>query len=128
MRINNCDRKKFAEYLKKLADGNGESIQKHAMNLRVEELGNFTIFGIGTVLAMDKVGLSNNAEDACEFMNALAEIVNGETCKNEAMKDSDEFFCSKCGEYVDIVYMDSCDDYHARYRPHCGREVISDKQ
>lgn len=56
-------------------------------------------------------------------MNALAEIVNGGTCKNEAIKDSDEFLCSKCGEHVDIVYMDSCDDYHARYCPYCGRKV-----
>lgn len=124
-RLNNCDRKKFAEFLKELTDGNGESIQKRIMNLRVEELADFTFFGIGVVLAMDKAGLANNAEDACEFMNALAEIVNGGTCKNKAMKDSDEFLCSECGEHIDIVYVNSCNDYHyhARYCPHCGREV-----
>ena len=76
MKINNCDRKKFAECLKELVDGNEEPIQEYARNLQVEGLGNFTIFGIGTALAMAKVGLSNSAEDACEYMNTLAEIVN----------------------------------------------------
>ena len=123
MRINNCDRKKFAKCLKELVDGNEEPIQEYAKNLQVDGLGNFTIFGIGTALAMAKTGLSNSAEDACEYMNALAEIINSGTCKNEAMKDSDEFLCSKCGEHVDIAYMDSCDDYHVRYCPYCGREV-----
>lgn len=128
MRINNCDRKKFTGFLKELTDGNGESIQKHIMNLRVEELADFTFFGIGVVLAMDKAGLANNAEDACEFMNTLAEIVNGGTCKNKAMKDSGEFLCSECGEHVDIVYVNSGDDYHyhVQYCPHCRREVIDD--
>lgn len=54
----------------------------------------------------------------------LIELVEGGTCWNIAMKHADEFLCSACGEHVDIAYMESVDDYHARYCPHCGRKVV----
>lgn len=41
------------------------------------------------------------------------------------MKIRDELLCSMCGEHVDIEYMESSDDYHARYCPNCGAEVAS---
>lgn len=48
---------------------------------------------------------ANNAGDACEFMNALAKIVNSGTCQNKAMKDSDEFLCDKNVESMLILFI-----------------------
>lgn len=56
----------------------------------------------------------------------LADLIDRPTCRNLAMKPADEFLCSKCGEHVDIAYVDSCDDYHAKYCPNCGAEVQDD--
>lgn len=39
---------------------------------------------------------------------------------------ADELLCSECGEHVDIAYMESADDYHARYCPNCGAEVCDE--
>lgn len=46
------------------------------------------------------------------------------TCRNLAIKKSDQFICSVCGESVDIAYLDSADDYHAKFCPNCGAEVV----
>lgn len=54
----------------------------------------------------------------------LADLIDRPTCQNFAMKPADELLCSKCGEHVDIAYVESCDDYHAKYCPHCGAEVV----
>lgn len=54
----------------------------------------------------------------------LIGLVEGGTCRNLAMRPAEEFLCSSCGEHVDIAYMESADDYHARYCPHCGRAVV----
>lgn len=54
----------------------------------------------------------------------LADLIDRPTCQNIAMKPADELLCSKCGEHVDIAYVESCDDYHARYCPNCGAEVV----
>lgn len=32
--------------------------------------------------------------------------------------------CDRCGEHVDIAYMESADDYHASYCPNCGAKVV----
>lgn len=56
----------------------------------------------------------------------LADLIDRPTCKNLATKAADELLCSECGEHVDIAYMESADDYHARYCPNCGAEVIHD--
>ena len=48
------------------------------------------------------------------------------TCRNLTLKPADELLCSACGEHVDIAYVESCEDYHARYCPHCGRKVVRD--
>ncbi len=56
----------------------------------------------------------------------LADLIDRPTCRNLAMKPADEFLCSKCGEHVDIAYVDSCDDYHAKHCPNCGAEVVND--
>lgn len=60
-----------------------------------------------------------------KILRGLADLIDRPTCRNLAMKPADEFLCSKCGEHVDIAYMDSCDDYHARYCPNCGARVVS---
>ena len=54
----------------------------------------------------------------------LADLIDRPTCKNLATKPADELLCSECGEHVDIAYMESADDYHARYCPNCGAEVV----
>ena len=57
------------------------------------------------------------------IIERLANLIDRPTCKNLATKAADELLCSECGEHVDIVYMESADDYHARYCPNCGREI-----
>lgn len=59
------------------------------------------------------------------WWHRLADLVDRPTCRNLATRPCDEFLCSSCGEHVDIAYMESADDYHARYCPHCGRTVVS---
>lgn len=54
----------------------------------------------------------------------LADLIDRPTCKNLATKPADELLCSECGEHVDIAYMENTDDYHARYCPACGAEVM----
>lgn len=56
----------------------------------------------------------------------LADLIDRPTCKNLAIKPADELLCSECGEHVDIAYMESADDYHARYCPNCGAEVCDE--
>lgn len=60
------------------------------------------------------------------IVNYLADLIDRETCRNLAAKPADELLCSECGEHVDIAYLDSADDYHARYCPNCGAEVDDD--
>ena len=57
------------------------------------------------------------------IIERLANLIDRPTCKNLATKPCDELLCSECGEHVDIAYMESADDYHARYCPNCGREI-----
>lgn len=54
----------------------------------------------------------------------LIDVPDAGTCRNLATKPADELLCSRCGEHVDIAYMESADDYHARYCPNCGAEVV----
>ena len=56
----------------------------------------------------------------------IADLIDRPTCKNLAIKPADELLCSECGEHVDIAYMESADDYHARYCPNCGAEVCDE--
>ena len=59
-----------------------------------------------------------------EDVARLIGLVEGGTCRNLATRPAGEFLCSSCGEHLDIAYMDSVDDYHVRYCPHCGRTVV----
>lgn len=59
-----------------------------------------------------------------DIFHLLADLIDRPTCKNLATKLADELLCSRCGEHVDIAYMESADDYHARYCPNCGAEMI----
>ena len=74
MAISESERQAFAQALRELADGNGEEILGRAKRLRVDELGDYTLFGVGAVLAMDKVGCCD-AEDASGYLAALADLV-----------------------------------------------------
>lgn len=53
----------------------------------------------------------------------LASLIDRPTCKNLSTKPADELFCGACGEHVEIVYMESTNDYHAQYCPTCGTEI-----
>lgn len=76
MRISDEKRQALAESLRELADGSGEAIFDRVKRLRVDELGDYTLFGVGAVLAMDKAGCCG-AEDASGYLAALADIVEG---------------------------------------------------
>lgn len=76
MAISEEKRQALAESLRELADGNGEEIFGRVKRLRVDELGDYTLFGVGAVLAMDKVGCCD-AEDASGYLAALADAVEG---------------------------------------------------
>lgn len=77
MRISDTERQAFAQALRDLADGNGEEILGRAKRLRVDEVGDYTLFGVGAVLAMDKTGCCG-AEDASGYLAALADAVEGD--------------------------------------------------
>ena len=76
MASSDYDRQTFAQALRELADGNGAAIFDHVARLRVDELRDYTLFGVGAVLAMDGAGLCD-AEDASGYLAALADIVEG---------------------------------------------------
>lgn len=125
MRTSEEKRQAFARALRELADGNGGELFDRAKRLRVDEVGDYTLFGIGAVLAMDKAG-SCDSEDASGYLAALADIVEWPKCRNIAMKPADVLLCSECGEHVDIAYVENCDDYHARHCPNCGAKVVDE--
>lgn len=54
----------------------------------------------------------------------LADLIGRPTCRNLSLKPFDVLLCSECGEHVDIAYMETCDEYHAKYCPNCGAEVV----
>lgn len=56
----------------------------------------------------------------------IADLIDRPTCRNLAVKPADEFLCSKCGEHVDIAYVNNCSDYHAKYCPNCGAVIADD--
>lgn len=76
MAISDYDRQEFAQALRELADGNGGELLDRAKHMRVDEVGDYTLFGIGAVLAMDRACLCE-AEDASGYLGALADIVEG---------------------------------------------------
>ena len=59
-----------------------------------------------------------------DIFHRLSDLIDHPTCHNLATKPADEFLCSKCGEHVDIAYLDSDDDYRVRYCPNCGAKVV----
>lgn len=58
------------------------------------------------------------------IVNYLADLIDRPTCKNLATKPADELLCGECGEHVDIAYVENADDYHAKFCPRCGAEVV----
>ena len=79
----------------------------------------------GTFIARMVKGGGITALDVYKLPERLADLIDRPTCKNLATKPADELLCSECGEHVDIAYMESADDYHARYCPRCGRKVVA---
>lgn len=77
MAISESERQAFAQALRELADGNGEALIDRVKRLRVDEVGDYTLFGVGAVLAMDKAGCCG-AEDASGYLAALADAVEGD--------------------------------------------------
>ena len=76
MKVSDYDRQEFVQALRELADGNGDELLDHVKCLRVDEVCDYTLFGVGAVLAMDKVGCCD-AEDASGYLAALADAVEG---------------------------------------------------
>lgn len=64
-------------------------------------------------------------EDWRGILDGLADLICRPTCRNLSPKPADVLLCSECGEHVDIAYMETCDEYHAKYCPNCGAEVVS---
>lgn len=54
----------------------------------------------------------------------LADLIDRPICRNRSPKPADVLLCSECGEHVDIAYVESCEDYHAKHCPNCGAEVV----
>lgn len=141
MRISDADRQALAQALREMADGNGEAIFEHANRMRVGELGDYTLFGVGAVLAMDGAGCCD-AEDASGYLSALADFVDAEgagTCRNLSPKPADDeqgqppvytdwlFKCSYCGWDGQIWKSVGHDDMslcETNYCPNCGEAVL----
>lgn len=64
--------------------------------------------------------------DGEKIGETIADLIDCPTCRNLAVKPADEFLCSKCGEHVDIAYVNNCNDYHAKYCPNCGAVIADD--
>ena len=77
MAISDNDRQEFVQALRELADGNGGELLDHVKCLRVDEVGDYILFGVGAVLAMDRAGCCG-AEDASGYLAALADAVEGD--------------------------------------------------
>lgn len=126
MAISDYDRQAFAQALRSLSNSSGAAIYENAKYFNDDQLDYFAIFGIAVVAAMDdSVGLMGNG-DVSGYLAALADIVERPTCRNMSMKTADVLLCSECGEHVDIAHMEICDEYHARFCPNCGAEVVPD--
>lgn len=54
----------------------------------------------------------------------VADLIDPPTCHNLALKPADEFLCSRCGEHVDIAYVEKADDYHVKSCPKCSAKVV----
>lgn len=89
--------------------------------LDIVECGNRTYSNIAH--SVEKYGNTRSGYYV-RIVEKLAELIDRPTCKNLATKPADELLCSVCGEHVDIAYMESADDYHARFCPNCGAEVV----
>lgn len=54
----------------------------------------------------------------------VADLIDRPTCENLSVNPADVLLCSECGEHVFITYMSACKNYHAKYCPRCGAEVV----
>lgn len=127
MAISDYDRQAFARALRELADGNGGELLDRAKRLRVDELGAYTLFGVGAVLAMDGAGLCE-AEDASGYLAALADLIDRPTCDVRMGVTGHVGVCTCCGAIVEMraAVFDAIEALPTRYCPNCGAEVVPD--
>lgn len=121
--ISDDRRRKLAANLRSLDDEAKVLIVEQMRKLSYEEIYGSLVLMLGLFVAVDAAGLE--MKQSGNFWDLLADLIDRPMCKNLATKSADELLCSECGEHVDIAYMDSCDDYHARYCPNCGARVVS---
>lgn len=114
--ISDTERREVAERLRFCAretNGTGDFSMylRHWVNADGEQEGNpFTV--------------QANRKSAERTLEKLADLIDRPTCRNLSPKPADVLLCSECGEHVDIAYVETCDEYHAKYCPHCGAEVV----
>ena len=115
--ISNEERRKIATLLREAASAKGK--RSGSMEMMLSKL-----LGIAK---QDRGVFGQKVDVAATWRDVyrkLAELIDRPTCKNLATKPADELLCSECGEHVDIAYVENADDYHARYCPNCGAEVV----
>ena len=122
MKTSDDQRREVAANLRLLDDEAQALIKEQMLRFTIEELTENIMFSIGLCAAANEAGLETKTLG--DSWDIIADLIDP-TCRNLAMKPADEFLCSKCCEHVDIAYMDSCDDYHAKYCPNCGARVVS---
>ena len=77
MTISEEKRLAIAQSLRELANKKGLALIDYVNNLRVDEVKDYILFGVGVVLAMDKVDCCD-AEDASGYLSALADVMEEE--------------------------------------------------
>lgn len=97
-----------------------EERREAAARLRGERKGSLPEFITKAAFGVDYA----KGTDMLTLPKRLADLIDRPTCRNLSPKPADVFLCSECGEHVDIAYVDTCDDYHAKHCPDCGAEVV----
>lgn len=90
MKVSDYDRQEFIQALRELADGNGGELLDHVKCLRVDEVGDYTLFGVGAVLAMDRACL-------CEAMRRRAGLKPTKPRKKRPTAAPKLLTCPVCG-------------------------------
>lgn len=97
--------------------------ERHAVARRMREL-----MLLDRDSYLDNILLQSILDELGEGRGAIglviADLIDPPTCRNLALKPADEFLCSRCGEHVDITYVENADDYHAKYCPGCRAKVV----
>lgn len=79
---------------------------------------------LGEVLNSILTGGALRPTTEMAILARLADLIDRPTCENLSVNPADVLLCSECGEHVFITYMSACKNYHAKYCPRCGAEVV----